>query len=264
MNTPKDNILSLRGVTNRFGRQTVHDNISLDVRRGEILAIAGGSGTGKSVLLKTMTGLHRPQAGEVTLTGKDIMKLTPSESASIIGVLFQDGALFSALTVLQNIMLPMREYTRLKPAQQIRLAYIKLALAGLPADAADKYPSQLSGGMTRRAALARALALDPLILFLDEPTSALDPLSASSFDQMILDLNRSLGVTVVMATHDLDTLFTVCDRVAVVVEGRVIADTLPNLLENKQPWIKEFFHGPRAQGAAVAAQHMSGEAHGKR
>lgn len=258
----EDTILSVRGLVNRFGRQTVHDGISLDIRRGEIIGIAGGSGSGKSVLLKTMAGLHRPDAGYVRIAGKPIGSITPAESASLLGVLFQEGALFSSLNVAQNIMLPLREYTALPEDQQAALAQLKLALVGLPPESAAKYPAELSGGMTRRAAMARALAMDPLILFLDEPTAGLDPVNASGFDEMIRDLNRGLQVTVVMVTHDLNSLFTICDRVAVLVDKRIIVDVLPNLLKNDHPWIRQFFHGPRGQGAAAAAKHYSGGAHG--
>jgi phospholipid/cholesterol/gamma-HCH transport system ATP-binding protein len=253
-----DVILSARGIVNRFGRQTVHDGISLDIKRGEIVGIAGGSGSGKSVLLKTLIGLRTPDKGEVKITGKPVADITPAESASILGVLFQEGALFSALTVAQNIMLPLREHTNLNPEQQKALAGFKLALVGMPPDSGQKYPSELSGGMTRRAALARALAMDPLILFLDEPTSGLDPINASGFDELIRELNESLGVTVVMVTHDLDTLFGICDRAIVLVDGKAVTGTLPELLKNDQPWIKEFFNGPRGQGARIAAERAYG------
>lgn len=253
-----DIILSVQCIVNRFGSQTVHDGISLDIRRGEIVGIAGGSGSGKSVLLKTMVGLHRPNEGSITIAGKQVRDITPSESASLLGVLFQEGALFSSLSVAQNIMLPLREHTQLLQDDQRMLAQFKLALTGMPPESADKSPSELSGGMTRRAALARALAMDPLILFLDEPTAGLDPINASAFDDLIVELNQSLGVTVVMVTHDLDTLFTLCDRVAVLVDGNVVFGTLPELLENDHPWIKKFFHGPRGQSAALAARSAHG------
>lgn len=267
-----DIVLSAQGIVTRFGDKTVHDGISLDVRRGEILGIAGDSGSGKSLLLKTMAGLRKPNAGNVTIDGRPIEKIPPAETASMLGMLFQEGALFSSLNVAQNIMLPLREYTALPEDQQADIAQLKLALAKMPPDSSAKYPSELSGGMTKRAALARALAMDPLILFLDEPTSSLDPVNASSFDQLILDLNHGLQVTVVMVTHDLNSLFTICDRAAILVDKQIVTDTLPRLLHNTHPWIQEFLHGPRGQGAAAAArknnsqnnQTDNGGAHGER
>ena len=251
-------ILSARDIINRFGKQEVHDKISLDVLRGEVLGIAGGSGSGKSVLLKTLTGLHRPTSGEVLVGGKPIDTIGPSEKASLMGLLFQQGALFSSLSVAQNIMLPMREHTDLPPEEQERLAALKLELAGLSADSGVKFPAQLSGGMVKRAALARALALDPRILFLDEPTSDLDPLTAGGIDALIAQLNRSLGITVVIVTHDLTTLFTVCSRLAVLVDKKITVGTLDKLMRSDQPWIHEFLHGPRAQGALTARKHSHG------
>ncbi len=254
----KETILSVKNLTNRFGKQIVHDDISIDIARGEIIGIVGGSGSGKSVLLKTMIGLHHPNSGKVCIMGKLIHDITPSESASMLGVLFQEGALFSSLSVLQNIMLPLREHTKLTDDQQVMLAQFKLALVGMPPESAAKRPAELSGGMTKRAALARALSLDPMILFLDEPTSGLDPINANGFDELIANLNKSLGITVVMATHDLDTLFAVCDRVAILIDKKIIIDTLPHLLENHNKEIKEFLHGSRAKGAAVAARSIHG------
>ena len=253
-------ILSARGIVNRFGKQEVHDKISLDVMRGEIFGIAGGSGSGKSVLLKTLTGLHEPNAGKVFLNGKTIETISPAERASLIGVLFQQGALFSSLSVAQNVMLPIREYTDLPAPDREGIAAMKLELAGMSAETGIKFPSELSGGMIKRAALARALALDPEILFLDEPTSDLDPLTASGIDTMIGQLNQSLGVTVVLVTHDLTTLFTLCDRVGVLVDKKIIIDTLEGLLRSEHPWIHDFLHGPRAQGAMTARKRS----HGKR
>ena len=255
---PSGPILSARGIVNRFGAQVVHDKISLEVMPGEILGIAGGSGSGKSVLLKTLTGLHRPDAGKVLLNDKPIDAVGNEEKASLIGVLFQQGALFSSLSVAQNIMLPMRQHTDLPPAQQERIAAMKLELAGLPADSGIKFPAQLSGGMVKRAAFARALALDPRILFLDEPTSDLDPIAASGIDALILKLNKSLRITVVIVTHDLTTLFTVCHRVAILVDKKVTVDTLDKLMHSQQPWIREFLHGARAQGAMTARKHTHG------
>jgi phospholipid/cholesterol/gamma-HCH transport system ATP-binding protein len=251
-------ILSARGIVNRFGKQVVHDRIGLDIVPGEIVGIAGGSGSGKSVLLKTLTGLHRPDAGEVLVNDKKVETIGPAEKASLIGVLFQQGALFSSLSVAQNIMLPMREHTALPAEHQERVAAMKLELAGLSADTGIKFPSQLSGGMVKRAALARALALDPRILFLDEPTSDLDPLTAGGIDALIQKLNRSLGITVVVVTHDLTTLFTICHRIAMLVERKLTIDTLDKLMRSDQPWIHEFLHGPRAQGAMTARKQNHG------
>jgi len=245
-------LLSARGIVNRFGAQRVHDHISLDVMPGEVLGIAGGSGSGKSVLLKTLAGLHRPQAGRVLVAGRPVERLSAAERASLIGVLFQQGALFSSLTVAHNVTLAMREHTDLGAAQCEELAAMKLALAGLPADSAAKYPSQLSGGMVKRAALARSLALDPRVLLLDEPTSDLDPPTASGIDALIRQLNAGLGLTVVIVSHDLTTLFSICQRVAVLVDGQIVVDTLPRLMHSRHPWIREFLHGPRARGALAA------------
>ena len=255
---PSDPIMTARGIVNRFGRQEVHDDVNLDIERGEILGIAGGSGSGKSVLLKTLAGLHRPDRGEVLINGKSVIAITPAEKASLIGVLFQQGALFSSLSVAQNIMLPMREHTALSAQDQQTIAAMKLELSGLEAEAGLKYPSELSGGMVKRAAFARALALDPRILFLDEPTSNLDPLTASGIDALIAQLNRSLGITVVIVTHDLTTLFTICRRIAVLVDRKLTVDTLEELRRSRQPWIREFLHGPRAQGAMIARKESHG------
>ena len=251
-------ILSARGIVNRFGKQVVHDKLSLDIARGEIIGIAGGSGSGKSVLLKTLVGLRQPDAGDVLLNGKAVRSMSAADKASQIGVLFQQGALFSSLSVAQNVMLPMREHTALPEEEQEGIAAMKLALAGLPADAGIKFPSALSGGMVKRAAFARALALDPKILFLDEPTSNLDPIAASGIDALILSLNASLGITVVIVTHDLTTLLTICGRIAVLVDRNVTVDTADKLMKSGHPWIREFFHGPRADGAMKARKASHG------
>ena len=251
-------ILSARDIVNRFGKQLVHDHLSLDIMPGEIIGIAGGSGSGKSVLLKTLVGLHRPDAGEVLLNGKTVQTIGAGEIAALIGVLFQQGALFSSLSVAQNIMVPMREHTTLPPIEQEKIAAMKLALAGMPAEAGIKFPSALSGGMVKRAAFARALALDPKILFLDEPTSDLDPIAASGIDALIRQLNRSLEVTFVIVTHDLTTLFTICDRIAVLVDKKITVATADKLMKSDHPWIHEFFHGPRAEGAMTARKTSNG------
>lgn len=245
---PVEPILSVRGIVNRFGKQVVHNKLNLDIVRGEIIGIAGGSGSGKSVLLKTLVGLRQPDAGDVHLNGEAVRSISAAEKARLIGVLFQQGALFSSLTVAQNIMLPMREHTTLPVKSQEQLAAMKLALAGMPADSGIKYPAALSGGMVKRAAFARALALDPRILFLDEPTSDLDPISASGIDALIRQLNHSLGITVVIVTHDLTTLLTVCNRIAVLVDQQITVDTPDKLMQSKHPWIHDYFHGPRAEG----------------
>ncbi len=246
-------LLSARGIVNRFGEQLVHDDIDLDVFRGEILGIAGGSGSGKSVLLKTLAGLRQPNAGEVLLDGRPITELAPAEKANVMGMLFQQGALFSSLSVAQNVMLPMREHTLLPLVEQQRLAMLKLALTGLSADDGAKFPHDLSGGMIKRAALARALALDPRILFLDEPTSDLDPLTASGIDALLLQLNKNLGVTLVLVTHDLTTMFSVCDRLAMLVDKKIIVGTPRELKQSTQPWIHEMLHGARAMQARTQA-----------
>lgn len=243
-------VIEVRGLVNRFGAQVVHDSLDMTVERGEVFGIVGGSGSGKSVLLRSILGLQRPQSGVVKLFGRDITQLSPAELTRVkagYGVTFQQGALFSALTVLQNVQLPMLEHLHLPDRALDELAMLKLRLAGLPAEAAGKFPAQLSGGMVKRAALARALALDPPLLFLDEPTAGLDPIGAAEFDHLILYLRKQLGLTVVMITHDLDTIFRTCDRVGVIVERRLEVDTLAGIVNNPHPWIQSYFHGERAE-----------------
>jgi phospholipid/cholesterol/gamma-HCH transport system ATP-binding protein len=242
--------IEVRGVVNRFGRQVVHDGLDMTVEEGEIFGIVGGSGSGKSVLLRTILGLQRPVAGSVRIEGRDVTHLGAEELRRVkagYGVTFQHGALFSSLNVLQNVQLPMVEHLRLDARLQDALGLLKISLVGRPADAAAKYPAQLSGGMIKRAALARALALDPRLLFLDEPTSGLDPISAAAFDGLVAYLQRELKLTVVMITHDLDTIFQVCNRVGVIVEGHMVSDTLEGIQRNPHPWIQAYFRGERAQ-----------------
>jgi phospholipid/cholesterol/gamma-HCH transport system ATP-binding protein len=248
-------IIEVRGLVNRFGAQVVHDGLDMTVVDGEVFGIVGGSGSGKSVLLRSILGLHRPQAGSVKLYDRDITRLTESELRDVkgrYGVTFQAGALFTSLTVLQNVQLPMLEHLRMSPTALDELAMLKVRMVGLPADAARKYPAQLSGGMIKRAALARAMALDPRLLFLDEPTSGLDPISAAAFDELVLKLQQQLKLTVVMITHDLDTIFRVCNRVGVIVDRKMVTDSLQGIVSHPHPWIAEYFHGQRA-GRFVAA-----------
>ncbi len=237
----------------RFGRQVIHAGLDLDVYRGEVLGVVGGSGTGKSVLLRTIVGLNPPARGSVSVFGQQLATLPAAERARYEtrwGVLFQDGALFSSLTVAQNIEVPMRESYSLSPRLTDELAALKLGLVGLPAQAGAKFPSELSGGMRKRAGLARALALDPEIVFLDEPTAGLDPIGAAGFDELIATLQRQLGLTVFMVTHDLDSLQRICDRVAVLAEQRVlVTGTLDELRAYDHPWVHEYFNGPRARAA---------------
>jgi phospholipid/cholesterol/gamma-HCH transport system ATP-binding protein len=253
-------IVKVRDLANRFGSQTVHEHLDLDIYQGEILAVVGGSGTGKSVLLRSIVGLRTPSAGSVQMFGKSLEDLDDAQRRQLerrFGVLFQQGALFSSLTVRENIALPLIEHAGLSRASAEELAQLKIALAGLPANAGDKFPSQLSGGMIKRAALARALALDPDILFLDEPTSGLDPIGAAAFDQLILTLRDALGLSVFLVTHDLDTLYTICDRVAVLAQKRVlVADTLERVAATDDTWIHDYFHGPRGRAAEQAAKRL--------
>jgi phospholipid/cholesterol/gamma-HCH transport system ATP-binding protein len=252
-------ILKVRGLTNSFGEQTVHRDLDLDVMPGEIIGVVGGSGTGKSVLMRAILGLRAPQAGDIHVLGVDALHSSTQERLKIernSGVLYQNGALFSSLTVSENVMVPMKEHHSELPFDLIEdLAMLKIRLAGLPDNAAEKYPSQLSGGMVKRAALARALALDPAILFLDEPTAGLDPISAAAFDQLILTLQRALGLTVFLITHDLDTLYTICNRVAVLADGKVLVNApLTEVEKFDHPWVQEYFHGPRGRAAQSAQE----------
>lgn len=249
-------IICIRALRNCFGKQCVHEDLNLDVHRGEILGVVGGSGTGKSVLLRSIVGLRRPTAGQIHVFGEDLMALSGARRSTLerrFGVLFQRGALFSSLTVAENVALPLIEYGGLQRRDAEQLAQVKLALVGMPADAGNKYPASLSGGMVKRAALARALALDPEILFLDEPTAGLDPIGAAAFDGLIRTLRDALGLTVFLVTHDLDTLYTICDRVAVLSQKKVlVVDRLSVVAATDDPWIQAYFHGPRGRAAQQA------------
>ncbi len=254
-------IVRVRGLRNAFGEAVIHDNLDLDVRRGEILGVVGGSGTGKSVLMRSIIGLQTPTAGEITVFGQPTIGREELETAEISkrwGVLFQGGALFSTLTVAENVQVPLREFYRdLDQALLDQISSFKVVMTGLPPDAGPKYPAELSGGMKKRAGLARALALDPDLLFLDEPTAGLDPIGAAAFDELTKSLQRTLGLTVFLITHDLDTLYAICDRVAVLADKRVIAiGTIDELLATDHPWIAEYFGGPRGR-AAIASQDRS-------
>lgn len=254
-----DVIVKVSGLVNRFGSQTVHDGLDLEVHRGEILGIVGGSGTGKSVLMRSIVGLRQPDAGQIQVLGVSVPPGPGDDPQHVqrnTGILFQDGALFSSLTVGENVQVPLKEHQPgLSERWLYELALLKVKLAGLPADAIYKLPSQLSGGMRKRAGLARALALDPPLLFLDEPTAGLDPIGAAAFDQLILTLQQALGLTVVIITHDLDTLYAICNRVAVLADKRVIACApLSQIEQLDHPWVQDYFHGPRARAAQQAAQ----------
>ena len=247
--------IRVRGLVNQLGGKLIHDHLDLDVKRGEVMGVVGGSGAGKSVLLRSIIGLIRPAEGEVCVLGENMNGLYGLELRSLQmrwGVLFQDGALFSSQTVIENIEVPLREYLSLPQSLMDEIAIMKLALVGLSADAGRKYPSELSGGMKKRAGLARALALDPELLFLDEPTAGLDPISASQFDELLGDLQKSLGLTVFMVTHDLDTLKATTDRIAVLVDKKVTVGTLDELAQNPHPWIHEYFAGTRERAALDA------------
>jgi phospholipid/cholesterol/gamma-HCH transport system ATP-binding protein len=251
--------IEISGLKNSFGDQVVHEDLSLKVGRGEILGVVGGSGTGKSVLMRSIIGLQIPDEGEVRVFGQNTIGAEPGEEAAVRsrwGVLFQGGALFSTLTVAENVEVPLKQfYPELEPELRHEIARYKVRMSGLPEDAVSKYPSELSGGMRKRAGLARALALDPELLFLDEPTAGLDPIGASAFDELTRELQNTLGLTVFLITHDLDTLYAICDRVAVLADRKVVAvDTIPNLLKLDHPWIQEYFNGPRSRAAQVSIE----------
>lgn len=250
-------VISIRGLHTQFGPHVVHHDLDLDVRRGEILGVVGGSGTGKSVLLRTIVGLLQPQAGSVAVLGTDVLAASAADRAGLgarWGVMFQDGALFSALSVQENVEVPLRAVPGLSAAQRRALAALKIALVGLPPEAGARRPSELSGGMRKRAGLARALALDPELVFLDEPTAGLDPIGAAAFDQLIKSLSERLGLTVFLVTHDLDTLHATCDRIAVLAERRVlVTGTMDEMQRVDHPWVRDYFRGPRARAALASA-----------
>ena len=268
-------VISIRGLRNSFGEQVVHEDLDLDVRRGEIIGVVGGSGTGKSVLMRSVIGLQTPDAGEISVFGQPVIGRSDSELQPIRkrwGILFQGAALFSTLTVAENVQVPLREfYRRLSEQLLDEIAAYKIVMVGLPPDTGAKFPAELSGGMRKRAGIARALALDPELLFLDEPTAGLDPIGAAAFDELIRDLSTRLGLTVFLITHDLDTLYSICDRVAVIADRKVVAvGTIPELLALDHEWIQEYFRGPRGRAAEEAneiaeegaAEAAAGEARG--
>ncbi|HEV8027182.1 MAG TPA: ABC transporter ATP-binding protein [Stellaceae bacterium] len=256
-------VIRVRGLKTRVGGRTLHENLDLEVYQGEVLGVVGGSGAGKSMLLRNIVGLDRPVAGEIEVFGEPVHSLNEERLRALEsrwGVLFQDGALFSSLTVAQNIAVPLKEHLALEGPLVDEIAAVKVALVGLPADAAAKFPAELSGGMRKRAGLARALALDPRLLFLDEPTAGLDPIAAGDFDALIRDLRQALGLTVFMVTHDLDSLVAICDRIAVLVDKRLRIGTMAELLRDPHPWIQAYFHGPR--GRAALAGRVPGQGDG--
>jgi phospholipid/cholesterol/gamma-HCH transport system ATP-binding protein len=255
----QDIVIEVKGLRNSFGEAVIHDGLDLEVRRGEIIGVVGGSGTGKSVMMRSIIGLQRPDAGEVRVFGEPMLDRDDVQLQGIRkrwGILFQGAALFSTLTVAENVQVPLREfYPRLSEKLLDEIAAYKIVMVGLPADAGPKFPAELSGGMKKRAGIARALALDPELLFLDEPTAGLDPIGAAAFDQLVLDLKDRLGLTVFLITHDLDTLYAICDRVAVLADRKVIAvGTIPELLALDHEWIQEYFRGPRGRAAEEAVE----------
>ncbi|MGC1502696.1 MAG: ABC transporter ATP-binding protein [Sulfitobacter sp.] len=259
MHRANDPIIRVRGLVTRFGTHTVHDGLDLDVQRGEIIGVVGGSGTGKSVLLRAIVGLLDPDEGQIEVFGESVRATSDAQYRALRrrwGVMFQDGALFSSLTVRQNVEAPMREQLHLDDNLRETLAGIKVRMVGLPENAMFKYPSELSGGMRKRAGFARAIAMDPEIVFLDEPTAGLDPIGAAAFDILIKQLQASLGLTVFLVTHDLDSLHAICDRIAVLADQKVLAvGTMDEMLKIDHPWVHEYFHGPRARAAlSTAAQ----------
>ena len=252
-NGDKEVIIRVRGLVNGFGNKVLHDHIDLDVYRGEVLGVVGGSGSGKSVLLRSIVGLNRPREGTIEVFGQQTSDEIESPAMRELemrwGVLFQEGALFSSQTVAENIQVPLREYTSMSPELMDQIADVKLTMVGLSCETASKFPSELSGGMKKRAGLARALALDPELLFLDEPTAGLDPISANQFDELVIQLQDILGLTVFLVTHDIDTLRAVTDRIAVLVNQKLVIGTIDELRKSKDPWIQDYFSGVRGRAA---------------
>ncbi len=252
---PDDAVIRIRGLVNELGGNLIHDHLDLDVKRGEVMGVVGGSGTGKSVLLRSIVGLNHPKSGSIKVFGEETGHSDAEEIRGLQlrwGVLFQEGALFSSQTVAQNVQVPLRRWTHMSQSLMNEVAAMKLAIVGLPEDAAKKFPSELSGGMRKRAGLARALALDPELLFLDEPTAGLDPISAARFDELVKDLQKSLGLTVFMVTHDIDTLRATTDRIAVLVDKKIKVGTIKTLIHDPHPWIQEYFSGVRGRAALEA------------
>ena len=261
----KEVVIKIRGLVNAFGNKVIHDHLDLDVYRGEVLGVVGGSGSGKSVLLRSIIGLIRPREGTIEVLGQstegEIEGPAMRQLEMRWGVLFQEGALFSSQTVAENIQVPLREYTAMSQELMDEIAEMKLTMVGLPPGTGDKYPSELSGGMKKRAGLARALALDPELLFLDEPTAGLDPISANQFDELVKRLQKALGLTVFLVTHDIDTLRAVTDRIAVLVNKKLVIGTIAELRQNKDPWIQDYFSGVRGRAALSSMDTASEEAH---
>ena len=263
--TAKQTLIQIRDLKTQFGSLVIHEQLDLDIDRGDIIALVGGSGSGKTTLLRAMLMLLKPAAGSIKLFGQELVGIDDSRALALrrrFGMLFQQGALFGGLTVKENVMVPLREHTQLSARLMADIAELKVALAGLPAHALNKYPSELSGGMLKRAALARALALDPALLFLDEPTAGLDPVSANALDELIVQLKQSLGLTVVMVTHDLDSLWRAADRVAFLGDRQVIAyGSMNELMAAEHPLIQAYFHGPRARSAQATAWNRTQAIH---